>query len=86
MSLSMRGLVGEVRYGYQLAAQLGSWRLEDNRLEATTSYQNDMWLNHGALTLKLGIGAKVWVWRDVELFSAEPFTLRLNGSPEVREA
>jgi hypothetical protein len=84
MSLSMRGQSGEVRYGYQLAAQLGPWQLSDNRLETSTTYQNDMWLTVGALTLRLNVGEKLWVWRDIEVLSIEPFILRLPGSPEVK--
>jgi hypothetical protein len=86
MSMSMRGAVGEVRYGYQLAAQLSSWQLDNDRVRADVPYRNDMWLDTGTLTLKLSVGAKVWVWREVEMLSSEPFILRVIGSPEVRDA
>ena len=86
MGMSMRGQLGELRYGYQLAAQLSSWQLNADRLDATVGYKNDMWLENGVLTLTLTLGRKVWVWREVEVISTEPLSLRVIGSPEVEDA
>lgn len=87
MGWSARGQQGEVRYGYQLAASLGRWAMNEDRVDCDdVSYRNDMWLENGVLTLSLNMGNKVLVWRTVEMVSLSPLAFRVIGTPEVENA
>ena len=87
MALSMRGLDGQLRYGYQVVAQLSAWSLEDARVEATARNVNEVWMGESPLSLWLTVGRRAWVWREVEVASAgPPLVVRVVGSPEVRDA
>ena len=82
---SLRGVSGEVRYAYHLAAKLGPWTLSEGRLDAETSYRNDTWIECGKLKLSVDIGKQVWTWREIELIDNAPkvLSLRVLGEPEI---
>lgn len=84
----MRGVTGEVRYGYQPAARLGTWTMENDRLDASVAERNEVWLDSaGPFSLWLHIGPKkAWVWRDISVITtAGAFACRVSGKPEVRD-
>jgi hypothetical protein len=87
MAFEMRGLQGQLKYGYQPAAQIGSWVFSDGNIEAAISEKNPLWIESRPLSLWLDIGSKYWVWRQVEVISiGETLACRVSGSPEIRGA
>jgi hypothetical protein len=84
----MRGTAGEVRVGYQMAAQLGRWSLdEDGFVEADTRRREDFWLDQAnTVSVWLAVGRKFWVWSSARIVRLEePLQLQVDGSPEVRD-
>lgn len=85
----MRGRNGELKLGYQAAALLGPWQMNEDRVDAEVRDRNDAWLGTGGpFALALQLGRKMWVWREVQVYevSAERLSCRVNGRPEVRDA
>lgn len=87
MSLRMRGISGELRKGYQVAAQLGPWSMDGGRVEAATVVVDKFWIDSpGGWALSLRLGKKSWVWRQVDVLDVgPPMVLRVAGSPTVRD-
>lgn len=89
MSLRMRGVAGELRRGYQVAADLGPWTMDESgRVEATPITVDAYWIENaaGGLALWLRVGKKAWVWRDVVMETAgPPIVVRVAGSPTIRD-
>ncbi len=63
------GVSGELRVGYQKAARLTSWKLEDKIVEAKLDPQSVswFWLERRPLDLYLDVGRHKWKWRGVDL-------------------
>ncbi len=81
------GTGGELRRGYQVVAQLGPWTMDQDRVDAATHSLNEIYLEApGALQLRLRLGRRFWVWREVELLAAQPLAVRVCGSPDVQDA
>lgn len=88
MPLQMRGVSGELRKGYRVVAQLGTWRMDETgRVEAVPLEVNEFLLDQGGqFALWLRLSQRAWVWRDVDVADAgSPFIVRVNGSPDVRD-
>lgn len=87
MSMRAVGPAGELRLGYQVAARLGSWTFQEDRVEAAVEDANEFFLDQpGAKSLWLRMGRKYWVWQTVDVVDAgRPMVVRVSGSPEVRE-
>ena len=68
-----------------VAARLGAWTLENNRVDAPVSDINELYID-SALDLWLNVGAKAWVWKNVQIIATSPaVAVRLSGNPEVRQ-
>lgn len=72
--MKMVGTMGEVRYGYQLAARLGAWEVTPEsqntmRLRADLQECDAYWSTQSPLSVALAVGRKRWVWEvgSVEL-------------------
>jgi len=92
-----RGLAGDLRYGYQVAARLGGWRLVPIghptalRFELSSSVVRvyDPWCQYDPLDLRLQIGPNLWVWSDIfhgsvsRLSSTAPFRVELAEWPTI---
>jgi hypothetical protein len=85
MPISMRGQRGELRNGYQVAAQLRAWSLDSGQV-LTSGIVDEFWAA-GDLSLWLIVGRRAWVWRQAELAGREgdQLRIRVTGSPEVRD-
>ena len=84
--MTIRGLTGELRCGYQVVARLGSWTREGARVETTAREVNEFWLDQASrLDLRLDVGRRQWQWRGVDLIDSnrESFVVRVHGSPEL---
>ncbi len=83
----MRGVHGELRSGYKVAAQLGAWTMDGGgRVEAQPLDVNDFWMDSGKHSLWLWVGARAWVWQEAEVVDrGTPFIVRVTGSPVVRD-
>lgn len=77
---------GDVRYGYQTVARLERWTMQGDRIDATAADVNAFWIDRdGPFAVRLAMGSKYWVWRDAQIVSADPFVMRVNGSPAVED-
>lgn len=88
MSLSMRGTSGQVKWGHQVAVQLGPWTMDGDRIEAVAHQVNSFWLarGQGKLKLSLTMGQKAWVWEQATVVDeGAPFVIQVTGSPEIRD-
>jgi hypothetical protein len=71
--LQVTGLRGELRVGYQVAAELGPWRLalapqlpRRYTVRAAIVAVSAYWLHQQPLTLALEVGPDVWSWPVAE--------------------
>ncbi len=92
-----RGVRGELRVGYHVAAWLGAWevtiaedRFVDGRWTATAEVLGaDQYLLEagGQFELRLAMGERWWVWADVggplAGVGRGPLTIRGRGGPQV---
>lgn len=85
--MRMAGAAGELRAGYQVAARLGKWTMDADRVEAAVEETNDFFLDlPGDKALWLRMGARYWVWPVVDVVDAgRPLVVRVLGSPQVRD-
>ena len=72
VSATATGSSGRVRFGYQVAAELGAWTLmldprppRSYRIKANVRQWNAHWRTHSPLTLVLDVGGSVWEWSGV---------------------
>lgn len=68
--MRVTGNAGELRVGYQVAAQLGPWEitpsgLSSYRFTATVLHEHAYWFTKRPLDLVLGLGGTEWAWRGV---------------------
>ena len=65
--IEARGVSGELRAGYQLAARLGPWEMAQGQnsvsLRATVHERFEPWWSWRPLDLALYIGGVEWSWR-----------------------
>ena len=91
MGVHVEGHRGELRVGYQVAAELGKWKLD---LEPTLPRQyavvadvvatSDYWMAERPLALRLDVGADVWTWRQVEpVIDINRLTVTVAGVPAI---
>lgn len=89
VAVIMRGPAGEIRYGYQVAAQLGSWEATPKNetvlsFTGTLKDVNEYWIQQEPLQVNLRFGRTRWVWdvpkviRDGKTIHAE-----LIGKPRT---
>lgn len=71
--LQVSGLRGQLRVGYQVAAELGPWRLSlapqlprQYEVHARVYRTDAYWLSERPLTLTLEVGSDVWAWAKTE--------------------
>lgn len=71
--VTVQGLEGAVRHGYQTAAVLGRWTLSlpealprRYRLSADVRESSEYWLAQEPLVVAVVVGGDEWSWRDVE--------------------
>ena len=88
------GQGGELRVGYQQAAQLGPWVLETSAspalpalrftIEAPVSSVDQFWVTQAPMTLDLRFGRFHWVWDEVrpELVNGH-VSVRVFGKPLI---
>lgn len=79
------GISGELRHGYQVAARFGKWTLttkDDAGIVSVSDLEPDAyWFDQQPQSLRLDIGSRVWVWREIEQIG--PTQFRVLGEPEV---
>lgn len=68
--MNMRGPTGEIRYGYQVAAKLGSWELTPKTddamfFTATAVAVDDYWITQEPLVLALRFSRSQWLWTGI---------------------
>jgi hypothetical protein len=86
-SLAAKGVSGELRHGYQVAARFGAWTLtvERGALSAIVSVSNlepdGFWFDQHPQSLRIQVGSRLWVWRDAERISDTQW--RVLSDPEV---
>lgn len=89
MAFVMRGQVGDIRRGYQVAAEFATWTLSRDgpewSLEAQLKNVNAYRLSRGGpFDLCLHVGGHTWRWRGVEpQISESALTAQGRESPEV---
>jgi hypothetical protein len=85
---TMRGKGGELKRGYQVAAQIGSWTWDGGGcVTAPSPTINAFWLSQDepSLSLHIDVGSQTWVWRDVKLVqSDQQLVIAVTGKPERR--
>ena len=87
------GHSGELRVGYQRAAELGTWSIVlEPRLPraytftATVQSEHGFWNTQRPLDLVLAVGQTEWAWRNVEpCRTGDTITIELHERPEVCE-
>lgn len=92
--LRVSGTAGALRVGYQEAATLGAWEMEQlptlpraYRVSARLMSLSDYWIAQTPLDLVLEVGGEAWRWRDVTPVITPHFdriTLTLRQAPEIR--
>lgn len=86
-SLAATGTSGELRHGYHVAARFGTWTLTVERGSASAIVSvsalepDGFWFDQYPQSLKLQIGARLWVWRAAERISETQY--RVLGDPIV---
>ncbi len=64
------GLSGELRYGYETAARLGTWAIESDgtafRFSAVVTQAHELWALRRPLTLVLALGNFEWSWTGLD--------------------
>lgn len=74
----VRGIGGEIRVGYHVAAVLGSWtgdrRTEEDpfRVSAELKSASEFWMNNKEHSLVLFMGTDRWRWEGVAITSFTP--------------
>lgn len=54
MALTVRGVAAKILWGYQQAATLGSWTVEDRALSATVTHVDTFRVSQSPLTFVVG--------------------------------
>jgi hypothetical protein len=86
-SLAAKGMSGELRHGYHVAARFGAWTLNVERGSASSIVSvsalepDGFWFDQYPQSLKLQVGTRLWVWRVAERLNETQY--RVSGDPEV---
>jgi hypothetical protein len=90
-ALTARGTSGELRHGYHVAGTFAEWTLTVHRESASTTADavvsvskieaDGYWFDQQPQGMRLHIGSRVWVWREVERLDDTRY--RVVGDPEV---
>jgi hypothetical protein len=87
------GTHGELRVGYQVAARLGPWSMEQAaqvpvayEFRALVLHENSFWITQRPLDLVVALGTVEWTWRDVSFErDGRHIVVELCIRPEVLE-
>jgi hypothetical protein len=86
-ALKMTGTSGELRVGYQVAAQLSRWTLDGDMVSTEGTKLDSFWIEMGATPgLRLRVGRSWWAWAQVAVVGHDPLVVRVLGSPTKRSA
>lgn len=77
MAYTIRGKAAELRWGYQLAATLGSWTLKDGTLTATVLSSDTFRVSQSPLTFVVGS-----IRRPIEGLQIAGWTLTASIGPQ----
>lgn len=81
--LRVKGVEGEIRCGYQTAAKLGKWELQQPIVEAEPVTVSKFWMSQTPLHLHLKVGKRTWRWHNVELVeNGHRIRVRVHGAPK----
>ena len=82
----INGRGGEIKVGYKVCAQLGTWNLSADSLTANDCTVDSFWIEQpGSKTLRLQMKNCIWQWRDADVSVAgTTLFVRVSGSPEQR--
>lgn len=90
-SLGLSGAQGRIKVGYQVAAELGAFRLTpcgpgEWSFTAAITQVDAFWISQDTgRTLELHVGQQRWVWRTVTLVvDGHTVTGTASGRPERR--
>ena len=91
MALRVSGLRGQLRVGYQVAAELGPWRLalapqlpRTYTVDAIVDQISAYWIAERPLVLALEVGRDMWVWAHVDpSIGGDTVTAVVCGAPTV---
>ncbi len=83
----LRGKSGELRAGYQQAAQLGRWTARRDAdggwtVEAKPEHIHNYWIAYDSLEALLQVGTVRWRWRSVEILDRDAMLFRVTGESE----
>lgn len=82
---AIKGLTGELRHGYAVAATLGPWTVVDRRLTARLVRAHGYFSARRPLEVRLALGRRTYVWREADVqIAGGRVTGTLPGPPEVR--
>lgn len=64
------GIGGELRFGYQVAAEIGAWAIEPQgasfALSAALRQEHAVWIRERPLDVAVRLGPVTWKWKDVD--------------------
>lgn len=91
-SLGIRGREGRIKVGYQVAAELGAFRLSRGapgewQIEAAVVSADDFWLTQDdTRTLEILVGTQRWIWRNADRLVVGGGAVKgtVTGRPERR--
>jgi hypothetical protein len=65
-TIRLKGAAGVIRWGYQTAATLGAWTIENGitgcDLTAPVEFVDDFRLSQAPLTFEAHVGSGIWKW------------------------
>ncbi len=78
------GVSGEIRAGYQRAAELGKWEMDVHRvIRADIVSASNFWLAQKPLDIRLRVGRRWWIWRGVDVSNkGSSVRVQVRGDPE----
>lgn len=94
--LTIKGISGEVRYGYQVAGRFAEWTLvsewtqdDVNKGKVASSCvvtvsglePDAYYFDQRPHAVRLTLGSRTWAWRDIEWLDGARF--RVTGDPET---
>lgn len=87
MALTASGRSGVLTLGYQVAARLGAWSLDERGIVSAELLDgHPLWLHKdGPFTLSLDIGTRQWTWPNVELRQREGALVAVTSGTPTRQ-
>lgn len=85
------GTGGQLRVGYQVAAEVGRWTISASgyqpqisfTIEARLTDRNEYWINQSPIALSLRMGNRKWTWENVTISGYMKIIGELSGSPFI---